>query len=155
MYEFPSYPVYWIVRKIPKAFIPFGILYPKHLALQLPETPYVTADPQEFPKRRIIDFLNIGDTNSPFLQVSQSNAIETVRANGRHAAEDGQSAWTPKREVSFVFHALKPTSWWHIPVKDYSQHTSFPPTHGGVTSQRTHCLNGLEDTAAYEKDVPR
>ena len=57
------------------------------------------------------------DNNSPLLQVTQPDTVETVRANGRYTAEDDQSAWASEREVSLVFHVFESTSWWHIPVK--------------------------------------
>jgi len=57
------------------------------------------------------------DSNSPLLQVTQSDTVETVRADGRYTAEDDQSAWASKWEVSLVFHVREPASWRHIPVK--------------------------------------
>ena len=93
---------------------------------------------------------NNNDGNIPLLQVTQSNTVETVRANRRYTAEDDQSTGASERKVSFVFHVFEPTSWWHIPVESQST-TSYHRRRGGMTTQNTHCLYGRADTACQRE----
>jgi len=86
------------------------------------------------------------DSDSPLLQVAQSNTIETVRAKSRYTAEDDQSAWASEREVPLVFHVLEPTNWRHILVKVRVIDRPLPAAVAG-SSCNTHCLYGLADTA--------
>ena len=78
-----------------------------------PKSPQV-ADNRK--KERGVLHINSSSDCLPLLQVTQSDTIETVCANGRHTAENDQSTWSSKREVSFVFYVFESASWWHIPV---------------------------------------
>lgn len=82
-------------------------------------------------RRGGISTIDENNDSSPLLQIAQSDTIESVRANGRYAAEDDQSTRTSKWEVSFVPDVGEPASWWHVPVKDTVNRCPLPADMAG------------------------
>lgn len=53
----------------------------------------------------------------PLLQITLSELIEPIRADGRDAAEDDKATRAAKGQITLIFYCIETPSRGHIPVK--------------------------------------